>query len=107
MWAGAEGIIVAEGTADVKLEIDIDLPREVIDQIPPADLGRLCQTEIVLRLYSEQKLAAAEAARLLGLTRIRFLDLLRERGVGFLVELDDEDFLQVDVLRQQYAPKTS
>jgi len=27
--------------------------------------------------------------------------------VGFLVELDDEDFLQVDVLRQQYAPKTS
>ena len=91
----------------MKLEIDIDLPREVIDQIPPADLGRLRQTEIVLRLYSEQKLAAAEAARLLGLTRIRFLDLLRERGVGFLVELDDEDFLQVDVLRQQYAPKTS
>lgn len=61
----------------------------------------------MLRLYSEQQLAAAEAARLLGLTRIRFLDLLRERGVGFLVELDDEDFLQVDVLRQQYAPKTS
>jgi predicted HTH domain antitoxin len=91
----------------VKLEIDVDLPREILDQIPSAELGRLCETEIVLRLYSERKLAAAEAARLLSLTRIRFLDLLRERGVGFLVDLDDEDSRQLDALRERYAPKAS
>jgi predicted HTH domain antitoxin len=89
----------------VKLEIDVDLPRDILDQIRAEDLGKLCQTEIVLRLYSEKKLAAAEAARLLGLTRIRFLDLLRERGVGLLVELDEEDFRQLDKLRDQFASK--
>jgi hypothetical protein len=88
-------------------QIDADLPREILDQIPSAELGKLCETEIVLRLYSERKLAAAESARLLGLTRIRFLDLLRERGVGFLVDLDDEDFRQLDALRDRYAPKAS
>jgi predicted HTH domain antitoxin len=91
--------ITEVGAANMKLEIDVDLPREILDQIPSAELAKLCETEIVLRLYSERKLAAVEAARLLGLTRIRFLDLLRERGVGFLVDLDDEDFRQLDTLR--------
>ena len=89
----------------MKFEIDLDLPAEILQQIPPADMARLCRTEVVLRLYSEKKLAAAEAAQLLGLTRIQFLDLLRERGTGFLVELDEQDFRQLDQLRERYAPK--
>ena len=75
--------------------------------IPVQDLGKLCRTEIVLRLYSENKLAPAEAARLLELNRIQFLDLLRVRAAGYLVELDDEDFRQLDALRQRYTPKAS
>jgi len=91
----------------VKLEIEVDLPREVVDQVPPEDLQRLCRTEIVLRLYADEKIATSDAARLLGLTRIRFLDLLRQRGIGLLVELDEEDFWQIENLRDQYAPKAS
>lgn len=89
----------------MKLEIDLDLPPEMLQQIPAADLSTLCRTEVVLRLYGEQKLAPADAARLLGLTRIQFLDLLRQRGTGFLVELDEQDFRQLDQLRERYAPK--
>lgn len=95
------------GAVRVKLEIDVDLPREILDQIPRGDLGKLCRTEIVLRLYGEQKLAPAQAAHLLGLSRIQFLDLLRERGVGFQVELDDEDFRQLEDLRQRHSPEAS
>jgi len=91
----------------VKLEIDVDLPREVVDQVPPEDLKTLCRTEIVLRLYGDEKMAARDAVRLLGLTRIRFLDLLRQRGIGLLVELDAEDFRQIENLRDPYAPKAS
>ena len=91
----------------MKLEIDVDLPREILDQVPPEDLQKLCRAEIVLRLYAEEKIAASDAARLLGLTRIQFLDLLRQRGVGFLVELDEEDLRQLQNLRNQYAPKAS
>ena len=89
----------------MKLEIHIDLPREILDQVPAEDMEKLCRTEIVLRLYGEEKLAASEAARLLGLTRIQFHDLLRRRGMGFKVELDEEDFRQLQELRDQYAPK--
>jgi predicted HTH domain antitoxin len=91
----------------MKLEIDVDLPREILEGIPPAELAQLFRTEVVLRLYAEQKLAPVEAADLLGLSRIEFLDLLRERGVGFLVELEEEDFRQLDELRERYAPKAS
>src|SRR5208337_1981312 len=77
------GIMILLGPVHVKLEIDIDLPPRILDQIPADELGKLCGTEIVLRLYSEDKLAPAEAAKLLGLSRLQFLDLLRERGVGF------------------------
>ena len=91
----------------MKLEIEVDLPREILEGIPVQDLSKLCQTEIVLRLYSENKLAPAEAARLLDLNRIQFLDLLRVRGAGYLVELDEEDFRQLDALRQRYTPKAS
>lgn len=101
------GIMIAVGLPTVKLEIEVDLPREVLAQIPARELGKLCGTEIVLRLYGERKLAPAEAAKLLGLPRIQFLDLLRERGVGFQVELDDEDFRQIRELRHRYAPKAS
>ena len=101
------GILVLQGPVNVKLEIDIDLPSQILGQIPADELGQLCRTEIVLRLYSEDKLAPAEAAKLLRLSRIQFLDLLRERGVGFRVELDDEDFRQIRELRQRYNPKAS
>jgi predicted HTH domain antitoxin len=91
----------------VKLEIDVDLPRGILDRIPVDELGKLCGTEIVLRLYRERKLAPAQAAKLLRLSRIQFLDILRERGVGFLVELEEEDFRQIRELRQRYAPKAN
>lgn len=44
---------------------------------------------------------------MLGLTRIQFLDLLRTSGVGFRVELDDEDFRQIRQLREDHAPKSA
>ena len=91
----------------MKLEIEVDLPPEILSQIASADLGSLCRTAIVLRLYSEKNLAPAEASQLLGLSRIQFLELLRERGPGFLVELEDEDFRQLENLRQRYTPKAS
>ena len=89
----------------MKLEINVDLPPELLDQIPAGDLSNLCRTEIVIHLYAEGKLSAGAAAEFAGLTRLQFLDLLRERGVGFLVELDPDDFRQIDDIRLRYTPK--
>lgn len=49
------------------------------------------------RLHLE--ITTGEAAEMLGLRRIEFLDLLRPTGVGFRVELDDDDFMMLRRLR--------
>ena len=75
--------------------------------MPPGELGKLCGEEVVLRLYAEHKLTPADGARLLGLTRLQFLGLLNRRGTGLLVDLDAEDFRQIDELSKRYGSKTS
>jgi hypothetical protein len=40
---------------------------------------------------------------MLGLTRLQFLDLLSRTGVGFRVELDEEDFAQIRRWREDHA----
>ena len=49
------------------------------------------------------RLTTGEASDILGLTRIQFLDLLRRTGVGFHVDLDDDDFAQLRRRRDEYA----
>ncbi len=73
----------------------------------PADLVQSVKEQTVLKLYAEQRITTGEAAEMLGLTRIQFLDLLRTSGVGFRVELDEEDFRQIRQWREDQAPKSA
>ena len=50
--------------------------------------------------------APGEAAEMLGLTRIEFLGLLRLAGVGFEVDLDEEDFEQLRRAVHAHGPQT-
>lgn len=70
----------------------------------PASLSRLGATQkeiqrrlnewLVLSYFTEAKISSGKAARLLGITRSDFLDLLRERGISYLnftkEELEEE-----------------
>jgi len=70
----------------------------------PASLSRLGATQkeiqrrvnewLVLSFFTETKISSGKAARLLGITRSDFLDLLRERGISYVnytkEELDEE-----------------
>ena len=76
----------------MKLAFELELPDGAVDQSAGAELVRSVKQQTALKLYSEQRVTTGEAAEMLGLTRVEFLDLLRQSGVGFQVELDDEDF---------------
>jgi predicted HTH domain antitoxin len=88
----------------MKLAFELDLPDGAVDKASEAELVRSVKEQTVLKLYSEQRVTTGEAAEMLGLTRIEFLSLLDRTGVGFLVELDDEDFAQLRRSRDAERP---
>ena len=61
----------------MKVELELDIPAELID----ADFERHLKEDVVLRLFADRKIPAGRAARLLELERTDFLDLLRQRGI--------------------------
>jgi predicted HTH domain antitoxin len=87
----------------MKLAFELELPDGAVDQSAEAELMRSVKEQTALKLYSEQRVTTGEAAEMLGLTRIEFLDLLRKSGIGFQVELDDEDFQMLRRWREDHA----
>jgi predicted HTH domain antitoxin len=87
----------------MKLAFELEVPDGAIDETLAAELRRSIKRQTVLTLYSEQRITTGEAAEMLGLTRVGFLDLLRETGVGFHVELDEEDLQMVRQWRKDHS----
>src|ERR1035437_3830323 len=87
----------------MKLEIELEVPDGAVDKGAEAELIRSVKEQAALKLYSDERVTTGEAAEMLDLTRIQFLDLLRRTDVGFRVELDDEDFAQIRRLRDEHV----
>ena len=52
---------------------------------------KLQMTEwLVISLFKDERVSSGRAARLLGMTRLEFLDLLRRRGIAYLDYSPDE-----------------
>ena len=45
---------------------------------------------LVFSLFKDERVSSGRAARLLGITRLEFLDLLRRRGIAYLDYSPDE-----------------
>ena len=87
----------------MKLEIELEVPDGAFDKAAEAELIRSVKEQTALKLYADERVTTGEAAEILGLTRIQFLDLLNRAGAGFQVELDDEDFAQIRRWRDDRA----
>ena len=87
----------------MRLAFELELPDGAVDQSAEAELVRSVKEQTALKLYSEDRVTTGEAAEMLGLTRIEFLELLRLSGVGFQVELDDEDLQMLRRWREDGA----
>jgi len=85
---------------------ELDVPDGAVDKSAESELMRSVKQQAVLKLYSDERVTTGEAAEMLGLTRIGFLDLLRRTGVGFNGELEDEDFEMLRRLHRNQTGKT-
>ena len=91
----------------MRLEIELEVPDGAVDKCAEAELIRSVKEQTALKLYSDERVTTGEAAQMLGLTRIQFLDLLRRTGLEFQVELDDEDFAQIRRWREDCRRQSS
>ena len=89
----------------MKVAIELTLPDGAVDRTAEAELVRSVKEQAVLKLYSERRISVGEGAEMLGCSRVEFLDLLRTSGVGFRVDLDQEDFDQLRTLRSSRSPR--
>ncbi|MGI8743869.1 MAG: UPF0175 family protein [Bryobacteraceae bacterium] len=71
----------------MRLEIELDVPANVIDKSFEDEL----RSEAILLLFSDRKISSAHAARLLGLKRIEFMELLIKRKIP-QVDYTDQDW---------------
>jgi len=89
----------------MKIEFELDVPDGALDKNAEAELVRSAKQQTVLKLYADDLVTTGEAAAMLGLTRIQFLDVLHKTGVGFRVELDEQDFQMLRQWRERQSPK--
>lgn len=54
------------------------------------EIERRVSEWLVFSLFSEGKISSGKAGKLLGITRLQFIDLLKSRGIAFINYSDDE-----------------
>ena len=92
----------------VKLEIELDVPEDAIDKDTGERLQSALREEAILRLFAERKIPSGHATRLLGLTRLQFMDLIKQRGIPHIVytfEDWQEDLKDLEEFRRKTESK--
>ncbi len=66
----------------MKLEIEVDVAAAAADK---AELQERLRKEAILALFADRKMPAGKAAQQLGLTRIAFMELLKQPGIPYVI----------------------
>ena len=90
--------------ATFEVRVPVPLVRLGFDQ---NEIQRRLAEWLVLSLFTEGRVSSGKAARLLNISRIEFLALLRARGIAYVNYTPDElaeEFAAVESLEVQVAP---
>ncbi len=71
----------------MKLEIEVDVAEGSIDK---QKLEEHLRREAILELFAERTIPAGQAARDLGLGRLEFMELLKQRGIPYVIYTVDD-----------------
>ena len=71
--------------------IEISVPSPLLQYgLDRDDVQRRVNEWLVLSLFTEGRVSSGKAASLLGISRIAFLDLLRDRGIAYVSYTPEE-----------------
>jgi len=71
----------------MKLEIEVNVADDAADK---AGLQEYLRKEAILALFADRRIPAGKAAHELGLGRIPFMELLKQRGIPYVVYTADD-----------------
>ncbi|MEW5828505.1 MAG: UPF0175 family protein [Chloroflexota bacterium] len=64
------------------------------------EIQRRISEWLVFSLFSEGKISSGKAGKLLGITRLEFIDLLKARGIAFINYTEEELKEELDAARK-------
>ena len=94
----------------MKLEVDIPIAEETLDESVKGRLRHDALEAAVLRLFDERRISSAEASQDLGLARVQFMELARKRGVpqhDYISQDLADDLADLEVINQALSPPGS
>ena len=81
----------------MKLEIEVNIADDAADK---ARLQEYLRKEAILALFADRRIPAGKAAEGLGLERLAFMELLRERGIPYVVYTPEDWNADADALNE-------
>ena len=94
----------------MKLEVEIPIREEALDESAKGRLRHDALEAAVLRLFDERRISSAEASQDLGLTRVQFMELARRRGVpqhDYTSRDLADDLADLDAIKDKLSPTGS
>jgi predicted HTH domain antitoxin len=85
----------------MKLEIEVNVADDAADKVEPQERLR---KEAILVLFADRKITAGKAAQELGLERLAFMELLKQRGIPYVIYTGDDweaDSKAIDQLKRR------
>ena len=109
LWAATFSTTAVQWHA-VRIELDLSIPEENLDENAKNRLRHAALEAAILRLFDERRISSAEAAKDLGLTRIQFMELTRRRGIphhDYTAEDLADDLSDLKKIEEQLPPSGS
>ena len=81
--------------------IEVLIPGELMEfGFHPQEIQRHLVEWLVLSLFKDERVSSGRAAKLLGITRIEFLALLKRRGIAYIDYSPDEIKEEIEAVKQ-------
>lgn len=86
----------------IETSFEVQVPKSLLQfGLNQAEVQRRVMEWLVLSLFTEERISSGKAAKLLNMSRIEFLALLRTQGIAFIDYTPDElaeEFAAVETL---------
>ena len=69
---------------------NVHIPSNLLNLVGQDEIQRRISEWLVFSLFSEEKISSGKAGKLLGITRLEFIQLLKTRGIAFINYSEDE-----------------